>query len=682
MQNKYEVLGVVGEGAYGIVYKCKNKENGKYVAIKKFKEIEDELVKKTMKRELKMLQQMNNENIVEFQDAFKRKGNLYLVFEFCEKNLLELLQENPQGLNPNLIRHLTYQLCKAIKYLHEKNIIHRDIKPENLLITDDLNVKLCDFGFARVLKTDPTERLTDYVATRWYRAPELLLSQGEYGKEVDFWAIGCIMGELVDGNPLFPGEDEMDQIHCIQKILGNLTEEQAELFGNNPLYQGKRLLNIVNPETLERRYLGKLSKNAINFMKGLLELDPKKRLNGETVFKHPYFKSLVEKERNFLEEEARRKESTERINKIHTLEINRSEQNIGLEGKIEQRKEEEKNLRKEKVIQEDRSLSKPKTGDDSLGTIHQIREPQNNQNNTQQLPQKHIKSLSKNISGTNSLTRMKKIKIVQQNQQNFKQNNNKNCSNNNLNIHLINGKNYVDENSIKGTDDNSYETYQIKKKSLSKEKGLNENKQSKDIKRPFEEVEELPIKSKSKSKEKISNKMATSINFNQSNVSNNLISFVNLNNNLNNNYLNNNFTPNVIDNAYKTFYKKNKKQNIYNIDLELNNYNNGYNSNDIRNCGVINEEDEFTKDEKIKLKQLALLYKPKKNSNYTKYKNGGSQNKNKYGNNKVSPNKNSGYNNKINKGYSTKSNFYLPMIPKRNYNSNNGSSFYNKNYYY
>ena len=276
MQNKYEVIGIVGEGAYGIVYKCKNKETGKYVAIKKFKEIGDDLIKKTMKRELKMLQRLSHPNIVQFQDAFKRKGNLFLVFEFVEKNLLELIEEHPKGLEPNLIRNIIYQLCKAIKYLHEQKIIHRDIKPENLLITQNKETKLCDFGFARLLSGN-AEKLTDYVATRWYRAPELLISQGEYGTEVDYWAIGCIMGELVDGNPLFPGENELDQIHCIQKILGNLTEKQQDTFYSNPIFQGKNLLNITKPETLERRYYGKLNKQAISFMKGLLELDPKKR---------------------------------------------------------------------------------------------------------------------------------------------------------------------------------------------------------------------------------------------------------------------------------------------------------------------------------------------------------------------------------------------------------------------
>ena len=211
MQNKYEVLGVVGEGAYGIVYKCRDKETKEFVAIKKFKETEDEIVKKTMRRELKMLQLLKHENVVEFKDAFKKKGNLFLVFEYVERNLLEVLQESPNGLEPSLIKTFIYQLCKAIKYLHDQNVIHRDIKPENLLITNNHKLKLCDFGFARKISMTSTETLTDYVATRWYRSPELLITNGYYGPEVDYWAIGCIMGELADGEPLFPGENETDR---------------------------------------------------------------------------------------------------------------------------------------------------------------------------------------------------------------------------------------------------------------------------------------------------------------------------------------------------------------------------------------------------------------------------------------------------------------------------------------
>ena len=302
MKKKYEVIGVVGEGAYGIVYKCKNKETGKYVAIKKFKETEDELVKKTMKRELKMLQQLKHENIVDFQESFIHKGNLFLVFEYVEKNLLEVLEESPDGLPPKLIKSFVYQMCKALDYMHKNNMIHRDIKPENLLIDENLNLKLCDFGFARKvklnLKNNNITEMTDYVATRWYRSPELLLSGGIYGPDVDYWAVGCIMGELADGNPMFPGENETDQINCIIKVLGNLPNELVTMFYKNPIYDGKKLLEVSRPESLERKYMGKLGPTAIDFMKGLLQLDPKKRLNGETIFKHKYFSCFIKDEEN------------------------------------------------------------------------------------------------------------------------------------------------------------------------------------------------------------------------------------------------------------------------------------------------------------------------------------------------------------------------------------------------
>ena len=321
MKNKYEVIGIVGEGAYGIVYKCKNKETNKYVAVKKFKETEDKLVQKTMRRELAMLQMLHHENVVQFQESFVHKGDFFLVFEYVEKNLLEVLEESPKGLNPKLIRSFVYQMCKAVSYLHKKNMIHRDVKPENLLIDEKMNLKLCDFGFARKIKLDKKnnnqDSMTDYVATRWYRSPELLLSGGIYGPEVDYWAIGCIMGELADGNPMFPGENEVDQIECIIKILGNLPEYLINMYYENPIYNEKELIRVKKPETLERRYLGILSPTAIDFMKGLLEMDPNKRLNGETVFKHKYFKIFMD---NNNEEKSRTT-----ANKINEIKENKIE---------------------------------------------------------------------------------------------------------------------------------------------------------------------------------------------------------------------------------------------------------------------------------------------------------------------------------------------------------------------
>ena len=317
--SKYEVLGLVGEGAYGVVYKCRNKETNEFVAIKKFKETEDDIVKKSMLRELKVLKILKHENIVEFKEAFKRKGNLYLVFEYVEKTLLELVQQKPKGLDPELIRNIIFQLCKAIKHLHDLNIIHRDIKPENLLIDPNNKLKLCDFGFARSISMSK-EQLTDYVATRWYRSPELLLGNGYYGPEMDYWAIGCIMGELADGEPLFPGEDEVDQIICIIKIFGKLTDDQIASFNKTQRFNGIKLPDISKPETLEKRYSGKLNKTAINFMKLLLHPDPTQRLKGELIFQHPYLEPLTS-QNGIVSQRNSQSSALESVNKTETLEL-------------------------------------------------------------------------------------------------------------------------------------------------------------------------------------------------------------------------------------------------------------------------------------------------------------------------------------------------------------------------
>ena len=667
MQKKYEVLGVVGEGAYGIVYKCKNKETGKYVAIKKFKEVGDDLVKKTMKRELKMLQRLHHPNVVEFQDAFRRKGNLFLVFEFVDKNLLELLQEHPNGLDPNLIRHLIYQLCKSIKYLHEQNIIHRDIKPENLLITDKMESKLCDFGFARLV-SETNEKLTDYVATRWYRAPELLLSQGSYGKEVDYWAIGCIMGELVDGNPLFPGENELDQIHCIQKVLGNLTENQEEMFYSNPLFNGKNLLNVTKPETLEKRYYGKFSKKAISFMKGLLALDPKKRLNGNTVFKHAYFEKLVladlqkEAEQRMQSQNERNIKEEQRLcmkNRINNELINK-----GIINNIKNEKR-DNSLNSKNNIMNNNEISQ-------IITNRIIQKTNSNSTNkilVMNVSNPRINDLSTNENNNNSNINVINNYSNNNNINNIIANNYTNASTvpqnptNITNINIINYNNY-EENHSQGNSSNST----ISKNMI----GNNSKKKYLTVKKKEKEKNPNSISMK-----KIVNKMATSINFNQKNKNNpNYVSFVSpvVTNNNKDKQNNSNNTNNILDNAYKTFYKKNKEKDIYNIELDLQNYNPNDSNENIKNYmkggnyDVINEEEEFTKEEKIKLKHLASLYK-NNNIGYSKQNSSEKNNsKNKY-HSKMSPNKN-GYFYHPNKTGYNKNGFHLPVIQKGNIYSN------------
>ncbi|XP_034736668.1 cyclin-dependent kinase-like 5 isoform X3 [Etheostoma cragini] len=292
VMNKFEVLGIVGEGAYGVVLKCRHKDTNEIVAIKKFKDSEEnEEVKETTLRELKMLRTLKQENIVELKEAFRRRGKLYLVFEYVEKNMLELLEELPNGVPTDKARSYIYQLIRAIHWCHKHDIVHRDIKPENLLISSDDVLKLCDFGFARNLSEGTDANYTEYVATRWYRSPELLLG-APYGKAVDMWSVGCILGELSDGQPLFPGESEIDQLFTIQKVLGPLPPEQMKLFYNNARFHGLRFPAVNHPQTLERRYLGIIGGALLDLLKNLLLLNPTERFLTEQSLNHHAFQTL------------------------------------------------------------------------------------------------------------------------------------------------------------------------------------------------------------------------------------------------------------------------------------------------------------------------------------------------------------------------------------------------------
>ena len=295
--NKYECITSVGEGAYGVVIKCRNKESNEFVAIKKFKESEeDEAVRKTTLREVKILRMLKHDNIVQLIEAFRRKGKLYLVFEFVDRNLLEVLEGYPKGLEADYVRHLMRQLVRAVDYCHSNEVVHRDIKLENLLVrSSDKTLKLCDFGFARLMPMR-SGILTDYVATRWYRSPELLLGEGHYGKEVDIWSIGCITGELIDAQPLFPGESEVDQLYLIQKMLGPLTAEQSEAFTQNQRYSGLKFPDMSRPTTIDQRYQGKMCKKAISFVKGTLVMDARYRLTAAEAVRHSWFEDVNSKD--------------------------------------------------------------------------------------------------------------------------------------------------------------------------------------------------------------------------------------------------------------------------------------------------------------------------------------------------------------------------------------------------
>ncbi|NWY45069.1 CDKL2 protein, partial [Sylvia atricapilla] len=274
--DKYQVLGLVGEGSYGVVTKCRNRENGQIVAVKKFLESDDdEAVRKIALREIKLLKQLRHENLVNLLDVCKRKKRWYLVFEFVDHTVLNDLEASPSGLDYDRVRKYLFQIMRAIAFCHSHNIIHRDIKPENILVSQSGIVKLCDFGFARPLAASG-EVYTEYVATRWYRAPELLVGDSKYGRPVDVWAIGSLITEMLTGEPLFPGDSDIDQLFHITKCLGNLIPRQQELFYKNPLFAGMKLPEVKELESLEKRY-PKLPPAALDLAKECLQMDPDKR---------------------------------------------------------------------------------------------------------------------------------------------------------------------------------------------------------------------------------------------------------------------------------------------------------------------------------------------------------------------------------------------------------------------
>nr|XP_019576196.1 PREDICTED: cyclin-dependent kinase-like 2 isoform X1 [Rhinolophus sinicus]XP_019576203.1 PREDICTED: cyclin-dependent kinase-like 2 isoform X1 [Rhinolophus sinicus]XP_019576211.1 PREDICTED: cyclin-dependent kinase-like 2 isoform X1 [Rhinolophus sinicus] len=306
---KYENLGLVGEGSYGMVMKCRNKDSGRIVAIKKFLESDDDkMVKKIAMREIKLLKglsptlenfysahfvatadllQLRHENLVNLLEVCKKKKRWYLVFEFVDHTVLDDLELFPNGLDYQLVQKYLFQIINGIGFCHSHNIIHRDIKPENILVSQSGVVKLCDFGFARTLAA-PGEVYTDYVATRWYRAPELLVGDVKYGKAVDVWAIGCLVTEMLMGEPLFPGDSDIDQLYHIMMCLGHLIPRHQELFYKNPAFAGVRLPEIKETEPLERRY-PKLSEIVIDLAKKCLHIDPDKRPFCAELLHHDFF---------------------------------------------------------------------------------------------------------------------------------------------------------------------------------------------------------------------------------------------------------------------------------------------------------------------------------------------------------------------------------------------------------
>nr|CDJ80105.1 Serine threonine protein kinase-related domain containing protein [Haemonchus contortus] len=284
---KYEKLGKIGEGSYGVVYKCRNRDNGQIVAIKKFFETEDDpQIKKIALREIRMLKQLKHPNLVSLLEVFKRNRKLHLVFEHCDRTVLHDLEKYPNGVPEELTKKITWQLLEALRFCHSHKCIHRDVKPENILLTKNDVVKLADFGFARII--NPQEMYTDYVATRWYRSPELLVGDTVYGPPVDIWAVGCVLAELITGEALWPGRSDIDQLYLIRKTIGELLPRHMSVFRSNQFFFGLSIPEPDQQEPLPLR-LPNATSVQLDFLYKCFEMSPDRRWSAAELLQHGYF---------------------------------------------------------------------------------------------------------------------------------------------------------------------------------------------------------------------------------------------------------------------------------------------------------------------------------------------------------------------------------------------------------
>jgi len=287
--DRYQKIEKVGEGTYGVVYKAKDINSGQIVALKKIRlEAEDEGVPSTAIREISLLKELKDDNIVRLLDIVHADQKLYLVFEFLDVDLKRYIETGNQNRTPislQIVKKFTYQLNSGLLYCHSHRILHRDLKPQNLLIDKRDNLKLADFGLARAFGI-PMRTYTHEVVTLWYRAPEVLLGSRHYSTAIDMWSVGCIFAEMaMQGVPLFPGDSEIDQIFKIFRILGTPNEEIWPSVSSLPDYKP------TFPQWSRQdvaRIVSTLDEAGIDMLKRTLTYDSAKRISAKRALAHPY----------------------------------------------------------------------------------------------------------------------------------------------------------------------------------------------------------------------------------------------------------------------------------------------------------------------------------------------------------------------------------------------------------
>lgn len=287
--DKYDILETLGDGAFGSVIKAINKETKAEVAIKKMKKKFKSFDECKNLKEKKILEQLKkHDNIIKLHEMIHTNDTLMFVFEYMDFNLLTLINTKT-NINENQIRGIMHQIISGLSHMHKYGYFHRDLKPENILCREN-KVKICDFGLAKEIRSIPP--FTDYVSTRWYRSPELLLRSTNYSSPVDIWALGCIMSEIFSKKPLFPGTSEKEMLAKITNLIGsptnwveglNMAKKVDFKFNMSQNLQSKQIIAEFN-----KLHPG-ISEDAIDLMREMLRWDPNKRPTAQALLGHPFF---------------------------------------------------------------------------------------------------------------------------------------------------------------------------------------------------------------------------------------------------------------------------------------------------------------------------------------------------------------------------------------------------------